>query len=349
MDDVIARALEQQECVLSDGAVRWVLMLDGRVVRSQRGAVRSESAHSTERSAREAYVAALEAALREGFAAEHRDPPPVVRAQRTPTTPEPEVVRPASRVLAVATPTAERSAAEALPAAWAYEPPDLRVTFDGMDDPCWAQLVDAPTGATHLELLSVFDWPSAIEAVHDAGLPPWAQSLCLASFDSIEEFVAAELDAASLWPQLERLERLELRAGRVHLPPTSLPRLRHLELWCADADPAVISSLVAEPWPELRSLRLWLARVDHPGLPGAEVLPLFDRDRFPKLTSLGLHALSEVDDLPRALAASTLGPQLTTWVIDGAAGRGSLPEPDGIELLSTGEFFPLRSGRFNGR
>jgi hypothetical protein len=153
-------------------------------------------------------------------------------------------------------------------------------------------------------------------------------------------------------PELKERLTLAQRTGRdavgghIHLPPLALSELQHLELWCANADEALISSLCAEPWPELRSLRLWLAREGQPGLPAAALTPLLDRTRFPKLTSLGLHATSENGPLLERIRASSLGPQLTTLVIDGAVSVGELPEPSGIELLSTGEFFPLRSGRF---
>lgn len=340
MNDVIARALDQHECALIREGVRLVVLLDGLVVHAHLGPARTESRHLSEQAARDAFVARIEQAFAEGFSAMHRDPP-----KREPMPPR---TFPSPIPFALPPPPPSPPRPSSTHGAWEISAPFVRVEFGSFDDPEWSTLLEAPPepDVSHLEVFVLADAADAFETVAEEGVPRWARGLTLASFEGIEEFTASELDCDAHWPHLSHVRRLELRAGHIHLPPLALGELQHLEVWCASADEALISSLCAEPWPELRSLRLWLAREGQPGLPAAALKPLMDRTRFPKLTSLGLHATSENGPLLERIRASSLGPQLTTLVIDGAVSVGELPEPSGIELLSTGEFFPLRSGRF---
>jgi hypothetical protein len=148
-----------------------------------------------------------------------------------------------------------------------------------------------------------------------------------------------------VWDRFAALEQLELRAGSVRVPGRALPALRHLEVWSAHAEPDLIAALAAQPWPSLVSLRLWLGREGQPGLPADALEPLWRPRLFPALRSLAIQATSQNEHLLERVEACGLSAQVTTLVLEGVAGRGSVTPPDGITVLSTDEFFPLRSGR----
>ncbi len=339
---VIDAALAQQECVLTRDGARVVVLLDGRKVRVERGASRTADPYMTEADARAAFIAAIEQALSEGFAPAHREPP---RAPPPPREFAPRVEAPPLLIPVREAPPPPLPAAAT--SAWPIDLPFVQVQLGLFDDPHWEALRAEPPepGVTGVEFEIFGDVADAVELIAHSGLPAWTRELSLASFEGLEDYVASVLDASAVWEHFTTLNRLELRAGVVQLPGRALPALRHLEIWAATASPELIAALAAQPWPELQSLRLWLARDGEPGLPASELEPLWVPGRFPRLRSLAIQATSANDGLQARVEACGLAAQLETLVLEDVAVRGTVPEPDGINLLSTDEFFPLRSGR----
>lgn len=169
--------------------------------------------------------------------------------------------------------------------------------------------------------------------------------LGLLTFDALEDYCEAELDPTALWPLLGQLELLELRAGRSLTVPGALPRLASLSLTTSEARVELVEQLCAETWPALTSLELYLdARVP---LRAAEVLSALRLDRFPRLAHLALRGLHGASGVVEALGGRALE-SLVVSHGDASGGFGASPfrAPSGIELLSDGRFYPLRSARF---
>lgn len=316
-DDFIAVALSQQECALVRDGMRLVVMLDGRTVHVHRGGDRSEKREASESDARDSFIAVIRAALDEGFAPMHRDPPktavtPIVRAPAPKPIPAPvPAPKPKKPALADALRSGDLQ----------VERDVVRVVMDGMYGLEWSDLT-AVDGAKHLEIYIVADAEDSFAHVAEAGLPPWTTGLTLGTFEGIEEYDESELDVAMFASQLGALTRLELRAGSIVLPPLKLEQLEHLEVWCQHADAELVAAIAASSWPRVKTARFWLGDLE-----AAEVAPLLEPKLFPALEKLRIEGVD--GELPERA-------------------HGDFPDADGIELMSTGEFFPLRSGRFNG-
>ncbi len=343
--DLVKQALERQECVLERGTERLVVMLDGKTVVTQ-GAKRESSSHFNSAAAKDAFIAAIEGAVRDGFSAAHRDPPKAVPFHVTPRVEEPA---PAPRSLTVKAPPGPPPANDGdWPDAWEVRPPRVKVTISGIDDDEYPILVrgEPLEGVDHVEI-EAFDGLEANDVLAAEGVPPWATGLTFMSYEAVEEFEATGIDVGPLCQHFTNLRRLELRAGEFTWPTQgelqALPNLRHLEVWCLRPDDALVAALAAKSWPTLTTLRLWLSDFSLARLEPLLVAPL-----FPRLARLGVHAVDvgtpeQASAFAAKFKASALGSQLESFDSDVAAWGRPFPEADGIEVLSTGRYYPLRA------
>lgn len=335
---IVDAALERHECVLERRGQRRVLLLDGSTVITEGDRARRER-HLDGATAREAFRQAILDALTEGFAPAPRDPPKKTAFVQPQRAPEP-VIAPAQAPALVPRPARLHD--------WLVEPPNLRVTIDPFDGADWEPLFDErPEGVSFIDIEGEHP-DDALELVSERGLPSWANGLSLLSYQLVEDYHAAELDPSPVWPLLESLETLELRAGAaITLPATPLPSLRHLGLFTSEATHALVESLTRSTWLQLTSLELFLD--SSTPLDGRAVAALLTAERFPALRHLAIRGVREseacVEHLrDRGLTSLTL----THGDTDAGFGRCPFDEPSGIEVLSENRFYPLRSPRFRG-
>jgi uncharacterized protein (TIGR02996 family) len=125
-------------------------------------------------------------------------------------------------------------------------------------------------------------------------------------------------DISGLWKAVPRLEHLVLCGcmGSYGRPPTKLgritaPRLQHLEIMSGGIDSANTRAIAAASWPELRHLDLWFGSSDY-GFSGglADIKPILNGTRLPKLEHLGLMNAEFTDELCAALPRSKILGQL---------------------------------------
>lgn len=341
-DELIETALARQECVLLRDGVRRVLLLDGSsVITEGDGAGREK--HLNASAAKDGFRAAIRSALDAGFTPAPRDPPKkstFVQPQRAPEAPS--FVPPPSPPRPVA-----RARSSEWPDTWTIHDDAVQVRIDPFDGAEWEPLHHRqPPGVAFIEVEGETA-EEAVELVVEGRLPGWARGLGLLAFDVVEDYCAAELDPTPLWSALGSLTSLELRAGASIVLPSALPSLQRLGVFTSEGTMALVQALTASTWSSLTELELFL---DAPELlDGTVIARALTKERFPSLRHLALRGVRFDDGTVEAL--EPLG--LSSVVLshgesdDRAMGAKSpFREPDGIEVLSEGRFYPLRSGRF---
>lgn len=341
-DELIETALARQECVLLRAGVRRVLLLDGSsVITEGDGAGREK--HLNASAAKEGFRAAILAALEAGFTPAPRDAPKkstFVQPQRAPDAPTfvppapPAPVRPPRR------PTSE------WPDTWTLHENIVQVRIDPFDGAEWEPLHQRqPPGVDFIDIEG--ETPEeAVELVREGRLPPWARGLGLLSFDVVEDYCAAELDPTPLWSALGSLTSLDLRSGSNIVIPSALPSLQRLAVFTSEATMALVQSLTASTWASLTELELFLDSTEL--LDGTTIARALTKERFPALRHLALRGTRFDDDTLEALKPLGLASLVLSHgeTDDHAVGVPTpFREPDGIEVLSEGRFYPLRSSR----
>jgi len=279
---------------------------NGRSVVRQGARGLGEQRRASEADARERFAAEIRQAIDDGFVPVARDPVRATPARPRPPTPPPA---PAALPAPVSVPAPDGDERGEIGVNGAA----ISVCLDDLAPPSWADVCARPPAprATHVELEVMDDADYVFDVVAREGLPGWATGVTLATFEGVETFLTSTLEVDRIWPHVGRLIRLELRAGRIRLPPelprAAAPELAHLELWCSHAEPAMIEGLAAAPWPALRVLRLWLAPPARPGLAARALDPLWSRSAFPALEHVQIFGVSDWDHLVDRVRASELG------------------------------------------
>jgi uncharacterized protein (TIGR02996 family) len=124
-------------------------------------------------------------------------------------------------------------------------------------------------------------------------------------------------DMSGMWKSLPRLETLELMGsmgnyqGKAKLGAIKLPALRRLEIRTGGMDRANTRAIAAADWPSLEYLDLWFGR-SHYGFSGgvADLEPILDGTRLPRLKHLGLMNAEFTDELCQRLASAKILPRL---------------------------------------
>lgn len=342
-DELIETALARQECVLVRDGVRRVLLLDGSAVITEGDGAGREK-HLNASAAKEAFRAAILAALDAGFSPAPRDAPKkstFVQPQRAPDapmfTPPPSPPR-----------AAPRARTSEWPDSWTLHENVVQVRIDPFDGAAWEPLHQRqPPGIDFIDVEA--ETPEeAVELVLEGRLPSWARGLGLLSFDVVEDYCAAELDPTPLWSALGSLTALDLRAGSRVAIPSALPSLRHLGVFTSEATMQLVQQLTASTWASLTELELFLDATTR--LDGTAIASTLTKERFPALRHLALRGVRFDDGTLEALEPLGLSSVALTHgesddLVVGT--KTPLREPDGIEVLSEGRFYPLRSSRLS--
>ncbi|MBL8938710.1 MAG: hypothetical protein JNM69_29385 [Archangium sp.] len=343
-DELIETALARQECVLLRAGVRRVLLLDGSsVITEGDGAGREK--HLNASAAKEGFRAAILAALEAGFTPAPRDAPKkstFVQPQRAPDAPTFVPPAPPAPVLPPRRPTSE------WPDTWTLHENIVQVRIDPFDGAEWEPLHQRqPPGVDFIDIEG--ETPEeAVELVLEGGLPSWTRGLGLLSFDVVEDYCAAELDPTRLWSALGSLTALDLRSGSRVVIPSSLPSLQRLGVFTSEATLALVQQLTASTWSSLTELELFLDSSEL--LDGTVIARALTKERFPALRHLALRGTRFDDDTLEALKPLGLASLVLSHgeTDDHAVGVPTpFAEPVGIEVLSEGRFYPLRSSRFS--
>lgn len=339
-DDVIETALARQECVLLRAGVRRVVLLDGSsVITEGDGAGREK--HLNASAAKDGFRAAILAALEAGFIPAPRDAPKkstFVQPQRAPDAPT--FAPPPSPPSSTPPRTSE------WPDFWTIQDNAVRVSIDPFDGAEWEPLHQRqPPGVDFIEIEG--ETPEeAVELVLEGRLPTWARGLGLLSFDVVEDYCAAELDPTPLWSALGSLTALDLRSGRGIVIPSALPSLRRLGVFTSEATMALVQALTASTWTSLTELELFLDATAL--LDGTAIARALTKERFPALRHLALRGTRFDDGTLEALKPLGLSSLLLSHGESDDRAMGTktpFREPDGIEVLNEGRFYPLRSAR----
>ncbi len=341
-DELIETALARQECVLLRDGVRRVLLLDGSsVITEGDGAGREK--HLNASAAKDGFRAAILSALDAGFTPAPRDAPKkstFVQPQRAPDAPTfvplPSPPRPVAR-----------ARSSEWPDTWTIHENAVQVRIDPFDGAEWEPLHQRqPPGVDFIEVEGETA-EEAIELVLEGRLPSWARGLGLLSFDVVEDYCAAEFDPTPLWSALGSLTSLELRAGSSIVIPSALPALQRLGVFTSEATMGLVQALTASTWPALTELELFLDAYEL--LDGTDIARALTKERFPSLRHLALRGTRFDDGTLEALGPLGLASLvLSHGESDDRAVGAKTPflEPVGIEVMSEGRFFPLRSARF---
>ncbi|MDR1161983.1 MAG: STM4015 family protein [Tannerellaceae bacterium] len=138
-----------------------------------------------------------------------------------------------------------------------------------------------------------------------------------------EESEISWIDQANLSPLLDAMPRLrDLRIKGTHslsIGQKPRPNLRSLEIISGGLHPGILDDVLKSDFPNLETLILYVG-IDDYGFEGPlEVFkPLFSKEKFPKLTYLGLVNAQEQDQIVTFFLESDILPQLET--MDIAAG-----------------------------
>ncbi len=162
---------------------------------------------------------------------------------------------------------------------------------------------------------------------------PHLHTLILGDFHSEEtELNWSNLgDISSIYRAVPNLRRLTLRSGSMTVGAIELPKLEELTIVSGGFDRESLSQICNADWPALTTLSIQLGRDEVFTL--ADLMPIFDGTRFPKVTRLGLGNSTFTDEICRGLASSAIASRLTSLDLS----KGTLGD-DGARALAAGRF-----------
>ena len=148
-----------------------------------------------------------------------------------------------------------------------------------------------------------------------------------------EEQEISWIEQADLSPLLDsvpKLKDLKIKGtNNLRLGKTSRPELRSLEIISGGMPTEVVEDILASDFPNLEKLILYVGVEDYGFEGDIEIFrPLFSKERFPKLTYLGLVNSEEQDSIVEMFLESDILPQLETMDIS----AGTLKD-EGAQLL----------------
>ena len=175
-------------------------------------------------------------------------------------------------------------------------------------------------------------WSDVLEAMGEHGLP---RALRRLEFNrgGYWDISWTELgDLSVLYPQLQSLRELAIEMGSMDFGASmALPALRSLSIVTCGLTKKNVASIASARWPSLQRLSLYVGETGNDyGCDVAldDLAPLLDARTLPKVRHLGVANASFADDVPAALARSTVLPQLETLDLS----HGSFGD-DGAEAL----------------
>lgn len=139
-----------------------------------------------------------------------------------------------------------------------------------------------------------------------------------------------QTDLAPLLEVMPKLKDLKIKGTNgLRLGQTSRPELRSLEIISGGLSSEVVEDILASDFPNLEKLILYVGVEDYGFEDDIEIFrPLFSKERFPKLTYLGIVNSEEQDGIVEMFLQSDILPQLETMDIS----AGTLTD-EGAQLL----------------
>ncbi len=172
-------------------------------------------------------------------------------------------------------------------------------------------LRDLTIGIVKLEDENRYDKVAKIIGTHYL---PALRSLYLGDFTSEEtELNWSELgNLEPMWGALPNLRTLRLKSGSMKLGTIVLPALEHFEVVTGGGDPKTVKAIAAATWPSLTKLSMQVGLGDsrRNSVKIADLQPILDGERLPRLTHLGITNYSLTHELVDPLASSKILPQL---------------------------------------
>lgn len=139
-----------------------------------------------------------------------------------------------------------------------------------------------------------------------------------------------QTDLSPLLDAMPKLKDLKIKGtNNLRLGQTSRPELRSLEIISGGLPTEVVQDIIASDFPNLEKLILYVGVEDYGFEGDLEIFrPLFSKERFPKLTYLGVVNSEEQDNIVEMFLQSDILPQLETMDIS----AGTLKD-EGAQLL----------------
>lgn len=139
-----------------------------------------------------------------------------------------------------------------------------------------------------------------------------------------------QTDLSPLLDAMPKLKDLKIKGtNNLRLGQTSRPELRSLEIISGGLPTEVVEDIIASDFPNLEKLILYVGVEDYGFEGDLEIFrPLFSKERFPKLTYLGIVNSEEQDNIVEMFLQSDILPQLETMDVS----AGTLKD-EGAQLL----------------
>jgi hypothetical protein len=174
-----------------------------------------------------------------------------------------------------------------------------------------------------------------VKTLAKATLPDTLEELTLATWDTIEEFIATRVDPTALFANLGPVRTLRLQAGQLLLRPFELPELNSLHVRSYGLPRESVIAVVTSKLPALEHLTLWTGSSKHGSTSTvADLAPLF-ASGFPRLRHLALHAHEHCDEVAAGIAETPLLAKLETLDL----GYGLLSDAGAEKILASAAKF----------
>ncbi|WP_227983918.1 STM4015 family protein [Nocardia spumae] len=202
----------------------------------------------------------------------------------------------------------------------AVDPSAVRALVIGV----WGEMYDESSELVINELLAVRDRFSNLRALFVGDV----------TFEESEISWINQSDVTPLLSAFDQLLEFGVRGGE-HLafPPASHATLRSLVVQTGGLDGEVVRGIAASDFPALEHLDIWLGTSWYGGnATVADLEPLLQGTRLPKLRSLALRNSEIQDEIAAALASAPVVPRLSTLDLS----MGTLGD-EGVEALLGGQ------------
>ncbi|MEV5652045.1 STM4015 family protein [Nocardia sp. NPDC052254] len=202
----------------------------------------------------------------------------------------------------------------------AVDPAGVRALVIGV----WGEMYDQSSAAVIDELLAVRARFTGLRAVFLGDV----------TFEESEISWINQSDVTRLLAAFDQLVEFGVRGGEsLAFPPIRHAALRSLVVQTGGLDGEVVRGIAASDFPELEHLDIWLGTSWYGGNATiADMEPLLQGTRLPKLRSLALRNSEIQDEIAAAFASAPVVPQLTALDLS----MGTLGD-EGVEALLGGQ------------
>jgi hypothetical protein len=156
------------------------------------------------------------------------------------------------------------------------------------------------------------DYSSTVKTIAKAGVPKTLRSLTF----SIENFQISWSDLGDLsplYPQLENLENLTIKMGKMRLGKIALPSLKKFEVITGGLNKNTMKSIASAEWPKLETLVVYFGDDNYGAdCTVADIEPVLEGKGLSKLKHLALANAEFADEIAKAIPGSKIVKQLET-------------------------------------